>query len=72
LRANAESQHRDIPVGIFSHSLIDKYLVICRMLWKYIRFPFSNASPKKKSELSPAREKSTLLTHHSQPSLTDV
>ncbi len=29
LWGNAESQHRDIPVGIFSHSLMTKYLVVC-------------------------------------------
>ncbi len=35
-------------------------------LWNPVKnncFPFCNASPKKKSELSPAREESTLITH---------
>ncbi len=38
---------------------------------KNICFPFCNASPKKKTELSPVREES-LLTHHNQPSLTNM
>jgi hypothetical protein len=72
--ANAESQHRDIPVGIFSHSLMTKYLVICGSLLKNNCFAFCNASPKKyESELSlaKAREEIALLAHHNQLSLTD-
>jgi hypothetical protein len=65
LQANAESHHRDIPVGISSHSLMTKYLVICGILLKNNCVAFCNASPKKKNtELSPAREENTLLTHH--------
>jgi hypothetical protein len=72
LWANTESQHRDIPVGISSHSLATKYLVICRILLKSNWVAFYNVSPKKKkSELNPAREENTLLTDHNQLSLTN-
>jgi hypothetical protein len=52
---------------ICPHSLMTKYLVICGILSKNNYVAFCNAFPK--TELSPAREDNTLLTHHNQLSL---
>ncbi len=52
---------------ICSHSLLTKYLVICRILLENDCVEFCNASLN--TELSPAREENTLLTHHNQLSL---
>ncbi len=66
--SKAESQHRDIPAEIFSHSLMKKCLVICRILLKNNCVVFCNASLKKKnSELSPVKEEYSL--HTPQPTL---
>jgi hypothetical protein len=46
-----------------------KYLVICGILLKNNCDAFCNAFPK--TELSPAREENTLLTHHNQLSLSN-
>ncbi len=54
---------------ICSHSLVMKYLFICGILSNNNCVAFCNECPK--TELSPAREENTLLTHHNQLSLSN-